>query len=135
MYVSSSERKASQQLRYGVDSVAMSTFVHKMYRYASQKLLELVMKDYDLMETLRTMKRYFLLDQGDFLVHFLDAAEDELLRELSDVSRGRVQHWLSMCVQLTEPTSDDTSSTEPLASYQSTGGTFNGANVEKQFCS
>ena len=46
------------------------------------------------------MKRYFLLDQGDFFVHFLDMAEDELLQEMADVSRGRVQNWMTLGIQM-----------------------------------
>ena len=117
-----SERKFSSQLSYGMDAVSISTLVHRMYRSASQELLGLVTREFDIMETLRTMKRYFLLDQGDFLVHFLDAAENELLKELSDVSRGRVQHWLGMCVQLTEPNSDDAPSSAALASARMPAG-------------
>ena len=30
------------------------------------------------MGRLASIKHYFLLDQGDFFVHFLDSAEDEL---------------------------------------------------------
>ena len=48
------------------------------------------------------MKQYFLLDQGDFFVNFLDVAEDELVKELINVSWGRVQHWLDLSIQLTE---------------------------------
>eukprot|EP00957_Ditylum_brightwellii_P045580 3456132-Ditylum_brightwellii.AAC.1 len=33
-------------------------------------------------------------------------AEDELLQELSDVARGRVQSWLSLSIQLSSGNSD-----------------------------
>jgi gamma-tubulin complex component 2 len=85
----------------------IAEFIDRAYTCASDTLLSLIMKEYDLMETLRTMKRYFLLDQGDFFVHFLDAAEEELKQELSHVSRGRVQSWLSLSVQLSVGNMDD----------------------------
>jgi gamma-tubulin complex component 2 len=111
---SSPEDKFATHLHYGMDAVAISTHVHTTYRSASQQLLQRLVGDFDMMETLLTMKRYFLIHQGDFLVHLFDAAEDELLQELTEVSRGRVQHWLGMCVHLTEPDTDDSSSPVPL---------------------
>lgn len=107
---SSPKDKFATHLHYGMDAIAISTYVHSMYRSASHQLRQLLVGDFDMMETLLTMKRYFLVHQGDFLVHLFDAAEDELLQELTEVSRGRVQHWLAMCVQLTEPYTDDSSS-------------------------
>ena len=41
-------------------------------------LLDLLLREHALMARLRSIKHYFLLDQGDFFVHFLDSAEDEL---------------------------------------------------------
>ena len=54
------------------------------------------------------MKKYFLLDQGDFFVDFLDGAEDELLKDLPNVLQGRVQNWLTASIARTS--SDETSS-------------------------
>ena len=56
----------------------------------------LLSDDLDLVGSLRLVKRYFLLDQGDFFLYFLDAAEDELRKNLTDVSRERIQHWLNV---------------------------------------
>ena len=36
------------------------------------------MKEHRLPERLRSLKHYFLLDQGDFFLHFLDVAEADL---------------------------------------------------------
>jgi hypothetical protein len=77
-------------------------FVRTMYHRASRSLVRLLLEDYNLLGSLRLMKRYFLLDQGDFFVDFLDAAENELFKELPKLSRGRIQHWLSVSVQLVE---------------------------------
>ena len=84
------------------DPARLSSYVDHMYRKASSQLLWLLFHQYQVDKSLVVMKRYFLLDQGDFLVHFLDAAENELLKKLEDVSRGRTQHWLNMTVQLIE---------------------------------
>lgn len=92
----------------GMDAVALATHVHSKYHSASQQLLRLLMDDFQTMETLITLKRYFLLHQGDFLVHLFDAAEEELSKEQKDVSRGRVNQWMNTCIHLTEPNNEDT---------------------------
>jgi gamma-tubulin complex component 2 len=89
-------------LCYTANAARVSSFVQTMYHRASRSLVRLLLEDYNLIGSLRVMKRYFLLDQGDFFVNFLDAAEDELLKELPKLSRGRIQHWLSVSVQLVE---------------------------------
>jgi gamma-tubulin complex component 2 len=89
-------------LCYTTNAARVSSFVQTMYHRASRSLVRLLLEDYNLLGSLRLMKRYFLLDQGDFFVNFLDAAEDELLKELPKLSRGRIQHWLSVSVQLVE---------------------------------
>jgi gamma-tubulin complex component 2 len=89
-------------LRYTTNAARVSSFVQTMYHRASRSLVRLLLEDCNLLGSLRLMKRYFLLDQGDFFVNFLDAAEDELLKELPKLSRGRIQHWLSVSVQLVE---------------------------------
>ena len=67
---------------------------------ASRAFYNILMRDYQVLDILAFMKRYFLLDQGDFFVHFLDMAEDELLQEMSAVSRGRVQNWMALSIQM-----------------------------------
>ena len=115
-------KKDAMHVHRGMDAVALSAFVHSMYQNASQQLLRLLMGDFDAMKSLLTLKRFFLLHQGDFLVHLFDAAEDELTQELQDVSRGRLQQLLHMCIQLTEPDADDShSALVPLGAAKPAG--------------
>jgi gamma-tubulin complex component 2 len=88
-------------------SSAISSYIESMYRSASKALVQLLMNDFKLMESLQVMKRYFLLDQGDFLMNFLDAAGAELVKDFEHISIGRVQHWLSMSIQLAESPRED----------------------------
>jgi len=41
------------------------------------------------------------------LMHFLDSAEQELLKPRDEISMGRLQHWLNMAVQMTEVHRED----------------------------
>ncbi|KAH0462098.1 hypothetical protein IEQ34_009673 [Dendrobium chrysotoxum] len=67
------------------------------YDFASCELLNLVKEKYGLIGKLRSMKRYFLLDQGDFLVHFMDIAMEELVKRPEDISVEKLQVWLVFC--------------------------------------
>jgi gamma-tubulin complex component 2 len=61
-------------LRYTTNAGRVSSFIQTMYHLASRSLVRLLLEDCNLLGSLRLMKRYFLLDQGDFFVNFLDAA-------------------------------------------------------------
>ena len=97
------EEKISTQIdvsewKFSISSIELSSYIDRSYRDAAMRLRHLVLGEYQLMKTLRVMKRYFLIDQGEFFVHFLDVAEAELLKEMKEVSRGRIQNWLSMSI-------------------------------------
>jgi len=87
-------------LSYGMTTAEVSRYVNSEYESASRTFLNIFLRDYRTLDALAFMKQYFLLDQGDFFVHFLDMAEEELLQEMSDVSRGRVQNWMTLSIQM-----------------------------------
>lgn len=91
---------------YGETSSTVASFVLSKYQKASKAIVHLMLHTYDLLESLRLMKRYFLLDHGDFFIYFLDAAEDELQKDMSGLSRGRIQHWLEASIQRIERLED-----------------------------
>lgn len=88
------------ELVYGMNAIEISRSVNRQYEVASRTLLNIFMRDYRILDVLAFMKRYFLLDQGDFFVHFLDMAEDELLQEMTTISRGRIQNWMALSIQM-----------------------------------
>eukprot|EP00536_Pseudo-nitzschia_multiseries_P002307 jgi/Psemu1/183312/e_gw1.30.220.1 len=96
-----------KKLQFQSDSSHISSYIDTMYERASDKLLNLLKDEFNLRESLQIMKRYFLLDQGDFLVDFLEAAGEELAKPFEDVSIGRVQHFLGISVQLAEAQKND----------------------------
>ncbi|XP_058108196.1 gamma-tubulin complex component 2-like isoform X7 [Magnolia sinica] len=76
------------------------------YDFASGELLNLIKEKYDLMGKLRSLKRYLLLDQGDFLVHFMDIARDELLKRPDDISVEKLQSLLDLALRTTAAVAD-----------------------------
>ncbi len=103
---SSTKQDGVLELSYRMDSITFLSFVDSMYQSASHALIRLIQDDFNLFESMRTLKRYFLLDQGDFFVNFLDTAEEELSKRASQVSMSQIQHWLSMSIQRCETTGD-----------------------------
>jgi len=89
-----------RSLAFGMNASEIARSVEREYEMASRTFLNIFMRDYHTIDVLAFMKRYFLLDQGDFFVHFLDMAEEELLQEMGDVSRGRVQNWMALSIQM-----------------------------------
>ncbi|XP_073010454.1 gamma-tubulin complex component 2 [Typha latifolia] len=76
------------------------------YDFASSRLLSLIKDKYDLIGKLRSMKRYLLLDQGDFLVHFMDIAKDELVKKPEEISVEKLQSLLDLALRTTAAASD-----------------------------
>ncbi|CEP11290.1 hypothetical protein [Parasitella parasitica] len=75
------------------------------YKYANQTLLNLLLKDQQLIPRLRSvdvlfsLKHYFFLDQSDFLTSFLDLAKDELKQVSSDISQTRLQSLMDLVLR------------------------------------
>ena len=95
--------------------IFFAKYVHS-YHDASDTLLHLLMGKYDILSSLRFMKKYFLLDQGDFFVNFLDGVEKELHKELPNVLQGRVQNWLTTTMARSLESNPQSSHSTQLAS-------------------
>lgn len=80
--------------------------ISNAYAFASKALLELIMDDNDLMGHLLSVKRYFLLQQGDFIVQFMDACEGELTNNVDDVIPMRLENLLELTLRLSSAKHD-----------------------------
>ncbi|KAJ2956059.1 hypothetical protein NQZ79_g8038 [Umbelopsis isabellina] len=69
------------------------------YIYANRTLLDLLLKDQQLLSRLRSLKRYFFLDQSDFLAPFLDVAKEELRKPVKDIVVTRLQSLLDLTLR------------------------------------
>ncbi|KAI9279674.1 gamma-tubulin complex component protein [Umbelopsis sp. AD052] len=110
----SSERSSElgQKLSPSVDGISMrgdilmaidgGRFVQDLeaaYKYANRTLLDLLLKDQQLLARLRSLKRYFFLDQSDFLAPFLDVAKEELRKPTKDIVITRLQSLLDLTLR------------------------------------
>ena len=58
------------------------------------------------MNRLRSIKHYFFLDLGDFFVHFLDSAEEELNKGIKSVSKEKLESLLEMSLRTSSANAD-----------------------------
>lgn len=80
--------------------------INVAHDFASAELLNLIIHKFDLIGRLRSVKHYFFVDQGDFLVHFMDTARDELTRKTSAMSVEKLQSLLELALRTSVAASD-----------------------------
>ena len=85
--------------------------VEEAHSYASQLLLDLLMKEHNLMARLRSLKSYFLLNDGDFLLHFMDLTENEMKMPMVEIIPNRLEALLELAIRTSmsehDPYKDD----------------------------
>ena len=77
------------------------------YTKSNRVLLDLLLDEHHLLDRLRylvtfmirSMKTFFLLDQSDYLTHFLDVALDHLSKPASEVSLQKLNSLLELVVR------------------------------------
>uniref|UniRef100_F6S1D4 Gamma-tubulin complex component n=1 Tax=Ciona intestinalis TaxID=7719 RepID=F6S1D4_CIOIN len=84
---------------------------HQAHSYASQLLLDLLMEEHNLTSRLRSVKSYFLLNDGDFLLHFMDLTESEMRMPMEDIMPNRLETLLELAIRTSmsdrDPFKDD----------------------------
>ncbi|KAI9228818.1 MAG: gamma-tubulin complex component protein [Piptocephalis tieghemiana] len=69
------------------------------YTYANRTLLDVLLQEQRLLGRLRSIKRYFLLDQADYLTHFLDLAKEDLRLPVREVPLSKLQRLLELVLR------------------------------------
>jgi len=88
-----------QTIQYLPNPEQYQQIIDKAYSFASATLLDLLVKDRDLLGHLTSMKRYFLMEQGDFIVQFLDLCERELSQPVDHVEPARLESLLELALR------------------------------------
>ncbi|KAJ1514233.1 hypothetical protein HMI55_004847, partial [Coelomomyces lativittatus] len=73
--------------------------IQSAYRLSNRLLLNYLMNQQQLLERLKSIKHFFLLDQSDFIDHFLDSAMDELRAPWHQVKLPKLQSLLDVAIQ------------------------------------
>lgn len=86
-------------LVYDINGTAtLASAVEEAYAYSSGVLLRVLEETYGVSSHLRSLRRFFLLETGDFFVQFMDAAGAELTREVKHIAVNRIQSLLQMSI-------------------------------------
>lgn len=101
----------AKEIIYTLKERAYVEQIEKAYSYASKVLLDFLMEEKELVAHLRSIKHYFLMDQGDFFVHFMDLTEEELKKTVEDIIPTRLEALLELALRMstanTDPFKDD----------------------------
>ncbi|TRY55550.1 hypothetical protein DNTS_023152 [Danionella cerebrum] len=101
----------AKEVLYTLKERAYVEQIEKSYYYASKILLDFLMEEKELVSRLRSIKHYFLMDKGDFFVHFMDLTEEELKKPVDDIIPPRLEALLELALRMstanTDPFKDD----------------------------
>uniref|UniRef100_A0A8C9XE12 Gamma-tubulin complex component n=1 Tax=Sander lucioperca TaxID=283035 RepID=A0A8C9XE12_SANLU len=101
----------AKEVLYTLKERAYVEQIEKAYNYASKVLLAFLMEEKELVSRLRSIKHYFLMDKGDFFVHFMDLTEEELKKPVDDIVPTRLEALLELALRMstanTDPFKDD----------------------------
>lgn len=92
--------------KYDLIGQGNAQLVDSAFDFANKAFMSLLMDEHSLLEQLRSLKHYFLLDQGDFLVHFMDISEEELLKPAKRISTTRLQSLLELALRTSSAAAD-----------------------------
>lgn len=96
----------AQEIVYTIKEKQYFEHIERAYDYASKLLLDLLMEEKALMPRLSSIKHYFLLDQGDFIVQFMDMAEEELKKPMNDIMCTRLETLLELALRTSTANAD-----------------------------
>lgn len=101
----------AEELVYTIKERRYYDQIEKAYSYASQLLLTLLIEEKELMARLKSIKHYFLLDKGDFIVQFMDMTEMEMKQHIDDILPSRLESLLELALRTStanvDPFKDD----------------------------
>lgn len=93
-------------IRYALNERSYLDRIQLAYTRASRELLAMILHKHNLLSHLRSIKHFFLLDQGDLVVHFMDMAEEELKNNMGDIPVSRLEALLEVALRTSVTNSD-----------------------------
>ncbi|KAJ7581207.1 gamma-tubulin complex, DGRIP84/SPC97 component [Mycena floridula] len=94
----SRDLRHSEDETFSMNDEKFYAFIEDAYTHANRTLLELLLKDQQLIPRLRSLKRYFFLSQASFLTHLLDLTSSELRKSAKSASIVKLQSLLDLAL-------------------------------------
>ncbi|XP_055609732.1 gamma-tubulin complex component 2 homolog [Uranotaenia lowii] len=101
------QQKTAVTLKYTHSDQTYINAIEDAYNFASSSLLNLIMNKYNLMGRLYSVKRYFLLQQGDFISQFMDACEEDLNKDVDNLRPMRLENLLEVTLNISSARYDE----------------------------
>ncbi|KAG4065782.1 hypothetical protein HA402_012460 [Bradysia odoriphaga] len=96
------------ELIFSPDNLTTLThFVQDAYKVASETLLKVLVKDNDLMGHLLSIKKYLLLEAGDFINQFMDASDRELAKNVDKILPMKLDNLLGLTLRVASTKFDE----------------------------
>ncbi len=80
--------------------------VERSFEWANRQLVSIVMNEAKLIPRLVSLKKFFFMEQGDYFIHFMDLAEEELRKNVKAVSLEKLQNFLDLSIRTASTNSD-----------------------------
>lgn len=94
------------QPHYHIYIYICQAYLKAAYDYSSHRLLEILVKEKDLMGHLTSVKRYLLMQQGDFIVQYMDTIDDELWKPAVSMNANKMASLLELTLRLSSAKDD-----------------------------
>lgn len=82
------------------------TCVDRTFEVANQLLIKIIMESEKFVAILKSIKKYFFMELGDYFLNFLDLAENELAKNAKLVSADKLANFLEIAVKTSSAASD-----------------------------
>ncbi|KAJ7063541.1 gamma-tubulin complex, DGRIP84/SPC97 component [Mycena amicta] len=106
-----------------MDDEKFYAFIEDAYTHANRTLLQLLLRDQQLIPRLSSLKRYFFLSQSSFLTHMLDLAHTELRKTAKSASIVKLQSLLDLALNA-DTQGEDTLFREDVKVTMATSGLY-----------
>ncbi|KAJ7184367.1 Spc98 family-domain-containing protein [Mycena filopes] len=106
-----------------MDDEKFYVFLEDAYTHANRTLLQLLLRDQQLIPRLSSLKRYFFLSQSSFLTHMLDLSHAELRKSAKSASIVKLQSLLDLALN-TDSQGEDMLFREDVKVTMATSGLY-----------
>ncbi len=81
--------------------------VDQTFEAANAALLDIMLGSERLVAILKSMKKYFFMEHGDYFLHFLDLAESEMAKSGKHISADKLSNFLEIAIKTSSAANDE----------------------------
>lgn len=102
------ERKIhlSKDYVFTLHSDEIRACVDQTFEAANRELLAIILGSEKFVSILKSMKKYFFLEHGDYFLHFLDLTGEELSKSAKTISIDKLSNFLEIAIKTSSAASD-----------------------------